>query len=196
MISVGLVKFLQFSLTLCGGREGVVSYCNGKNILLPIGSPPLVCFFPCKKPKVTKKSLSLVILGPYFLLFIKSLILCVDIIYLAIDYIPEDNFLSLDNLHNILSFPVGLVAIYCLNIYLVIINDCLTGNNKRFLGLVLLLEFILFDCLKLFFIFLTGIFCFWNNFSGTFLFSRYWYAYMRATSSHTTKSCGSSQKHH
>jgi len=30
------------------------------------------------------------------------------------------------------------------------------GNSKRFLGIILLVEFILFDCLRLFFIFLTG----------------------------------------
>merc|ERR1719278_1690415 len=37
-----------------------------------------------------------------------------------------------------------------------LMNDCMEGNSKRLLGIVLLLEFILFDCLRLFFIFLTG----------------------------------------
>eukprot|EP00090_Calanus_glacialis_P020824 TRINITY_DN32142_c0_g1_i1.p1 TRINITY_DN32142_c0_g1~~TRINITY_DN32142_c0_g1_i1.p1 ORF type:complete len:351 (-),score=61.21 TRINITY_DN32142_c0_g1_i1:68-1120(-) len=156
VLCVGLVKFLQLSLTLCGGQDSLISCCSQRGILLPVGSPPLVCLLPCTKPAITKYNLSCVMLGPYVLLGAKAFILVVDLIYLSIDYIPSGDFLAVDNIHNLLSFPVGLGAIYCLNIFLVIINDCLAGNKKRFLGLVLLLEFILFDCQRLFFIFLTG----------------------------------------
>ena len=156
VLCLGLVKFLQFSLTLCGGKDGLISCCADRDILLPIGSPPLVCLLPCTKPSITKYRLSIIMLGPSILLGVKVAILAVDLIYLLVDYEPSGHFLAVDNLHNLVSFPVGLGAIYSLNIYLVIINDCLPGNTKKFLGLVLLLEFILFDCLRLFFIFLTG----------------------------------------
>jgi len=156
VICVGLVKFLQLSLTLCGGQDGLISSCAHKGILLPVGSPPIVCLLPCTKPAITKYNLSWVMLGPFVLLGAKALILVVDLIYLSVDYTPSGEFVSFDNIHNLLAFPVGLGAIYCLNIYLVIINDCLAGNSKRLIGLVLVLEFILFDCLRLFFIFLTG----------------------------------------
>ena len=156
VLCVGLVKFLQLSLTLCGGQDSLISCCSQRGILLPVGSPPLVCLLPCTKPAITKYNLSCVMLGPYVLLGAKAFVLVVDLIYLSIDYIPSGDFLAVDNIHNLLSFPISLGAIYCLNIFLVIINDCLAGNKKRFLGLVLLLEFILFDCQRLFFIFLTG----------------------------------------
>ena len=116
----------------------------------------MVCLLPAAKPAITNKNLSWVLLGPYILLGAKAVILVVDVIYLLVDYTPSGEFLSFDNLHNLVSFPIGLVAIYCLNIFLVVINDCLAGNSKRLLGLVILLEFILFDCMRLFFIFLTG----------------------------------------
>ena len=47
-------------------------------------------------------------------------------------YHPSGNFLALDNLHNILSFPVGLVAIYAYTIFNFLMNNCLEGNSKRF----------------------------------------------------------------
>merc|ERR1719507_2608205 len=93
---------------------------------------------------------------PKMLLAFKAALLTVDLIYLAIGNEPSGNFLALDNLHNVLSFPVGLVAIYSYTVFNFLMNDCLEGNSKRFLGIILLLEFILFDCLRLFFIFLTG----------------------------------------
>jgi len=156
VLSLGLVKFLQLSLTLCGGQEGVITTCTDRGILLPIATPPMVCFLPVAKPAITNQNLSWVLLGPYILLGAKAVILVVDVIYLLVDYTPSGEFLSFDNLHNLVSFPIGLVAIYCLNIFLVLINDCLAGNTKRLLGLVILLEFILFDCMRLFFIFLSG----------------------------------------
>ena len=156
VLCLGLVKFLQLSLTLCGGQEGVITTCTDRGILLPLATPPMVCLLPAAKPAITNKNLSWVLLGPYILLGAKAVILVVDVIYLLVDYTPSGEFLSFDNLHNLVSFPIGLVAIYCLNIFLVVINDCLAGNSKRLLGLVILLEFILFDCMRLFFIFLTG----------------------------------------
>ena len=93
---------------------------------------------------------------PKLLLSFKMLLLAVDLTYLALGYTPSGDFLAIDNIHNIISFPVGLSAIYAYTMYNFIMNDCLAGNNKRLLGIVLLLEFILFDCLRLFFIFLTG----------------------------------------
>eukprot|EP00092_Neocalanus_flemingeri_P021154 GFUD01022928.1.p1 GENE.GFUD01022928.1~~GFUD01022928.1.p1 ORF type:complete len:394 (+),score=58.36 GFUD01022928.1:105-1184(+) len=156
VLCVGLVKFLKLTITLCGGKDSLVSYCADRDILLPVGSPPLVCFLPCTKPSITKYRLSCIMLGPSILLGLKVVILAVDLIYLLIDYTPSGDFLGVDNIHNLASFPIGLGAIYSLNIYLVIINECLPSNTKRLLGLVLVLEFILFDCLRLFFIFLTG----------------------------------------
>jgi len=95
-------------------------------------------------------------MGPSILLCVKVLILAVDLIHLLLGYIPSGYYLSIDNVHNILSIPSGLFAIYCFNIYMSIISECLQGNTKRLLGKILLVQFILFNCLRLFFIFLTG----------------------------------------
>lgn len=156
VLSFGLVKFLQFSSTLCGGKDNLVLYCADRDLLLPIGSPPFVCLLPCTKPSVTKYKLSLVMWGPSILFGLKVGILAVDLLHLFIGYTPSGYFLDVDNIGNILNIPAGLGAIYCFNIYVSIINECLVDNTKRLLGTVILVEYILFDCLRLFFIFLTG----------------------------------------
>ena len=157
IICIGLVKFIQLSVLLCGGHDNLVNLCRKRNTKLPIGSPPFVCLLPFRKPKVSRMNLNLMIFAPALLLAVKIIILVIDLIFLCIGYIPSGDFIAYDNLHHIIAFPVGLFAIYCYTMFNFIMNDCLEGNNKRFLGIILLLEFILFDCLRLFFIFLTGI---------------------------------------
>ena len=97
------------------------------------------------------------VFAPILLLIMKITILAIDLIFLIIGFKPSGDFIAYDNLHNIISFPVGLLAIYCYTMFNFMMNDCLEGNSKRFLGIILLIEFILFDCLRLFFIFLTGL---------------------------------------
>ena len=96
------------------------------------------------------------VLAPKLLLLYKSLIFCVEIVYLLVGYTPSGDFVSLDNIHNILGIPVGLVTIYFYTMFNFVMNKVMAGNSKRFIGVILLLEFILFDCTRLFFIFLTG----------------------------------------
>jgi len=157
IICIGLVKIIQLSVLLCGGHDNLVNICRKRNTKLPIGSPPFVCLLPFRKPKVSRMNLNLMIFAPALLLAVKIIILVIDLIFLCIGYIPSGDFIAYDNLHHIIAFPVGLFAIYCYTMFNFIMNDCLEGNSKRFLGIILLLEFILFDCLRLFFIFLTGI---------------------------------------
>jgi len=156
IICIGLVKIIQLSVLLCGGHDNLVNICRKRNTKLPIGSPPFVCLLPFRKPKVSRMNLNLMIFAPALLLVVKIIILVIDLIFLCIGYIPSGDFIAYDNLHHIIAFPVGLFAIYCYTMFNFIMNDCLEGNSKRFLGIILLLEFILFDCLRLFFIFLTG----------------------------------------
>ena len=96
------------------------------------------------------------VLAPKLLLLYKSLIFCVEIVYLIVGYTPSGDFVSLDNIHNMLGIPVGLVTIYFYTMFNFVMNKVMAGNSKRFIGVILLLEFILFDCTRLFFIFLTG----------------------------------------
>jgi len=156
IICVGLVKFIQLSILLCGGEENVVSVCRKRKIKLPIGVPPFICLLPCRKPQVSHWNLNLMIFTPALLLAVKVCILATDLFFIIIGYTPSGDFIALDNLHHIIAFPVGLFAIYFYTMFNVIMNDCLKGNNKRFLGIVLLAQFILFDCLRLFFIFQTS----------------------------------------
>jgi len=156
VLSLGLVKFCQFCRLTCGGDQAIVEYCRENKVLLPIGSPPMVCLMACRRPHLTRTSFALVSFMPHVLLAYKVVLLAVDLIYLLLGYTPSGTFIALDNLHNILSFPVGLFAIYAYTMFNFLMNDVMEGNSKRLLGIVLLLEFILFDCLRLFFIFLTG----------------------------------------
>ena len=151
------MKYLKFTLDLCSGKNAITKYCKEKEIPLQIGAPPFVCLQPCSNVQLTKKRLSVVLWGPRFLLSIKCLIFTVDVVHLLVGYTPSGFYLDVDNIHNILNIPAGLLGIYCFNIYMGILNECLSGNSKRVLGSILLVEFILFDVLRLFFIFLTGL---------------------------------------
>ena len=156
VISFGLVQFVSLVVRLCEGENSVVNYCNKKDIRLPIGSPPFVCLLPLSSPDISSTNFKLMVLAPKLLFVYKSMILIVEICYVAVGYKPNGDFINLDNLHNILGIPVGLITIYFYTMFNVVMNKVLEGNSKRFIGVILLLEFILFDCTRLFFIFLTG----------------------------------------
>ena len=71
---------------------------------------------------------------------------------LLIRYEPSGNFLALDNLHNVLSFPVGLVAIYAYTVFNFLMNDCLEGNSKRSTIIIIVIN--LLDAEMLYFMYL------------------------------------------
>jgi len=156
VLSLGLVKYIDFMTAVCGGQEAIVNHCNKKKILLPIGSPPIICLIPCRKPAITLSRFSAVSFIPGLLFCYKVSILAIDTTLFLIGHQSSGEFFAFDNLHNIASFPVGLLAIYCYNMVVSIIGECLPGNTQKFLGIIILIQFILFDCLRLFFIFLTG----------------------------------------
>jgi len=155
-VCLGLVKFLQLTLAMCGGADTVLQHCKERDTGLPIGSPPLVCLLPFKRPAVSGGHLSLVCLAPSLLLLTKVTILGIEVAYLALGYTRGGKFLAWDNSHNLASLPAGILGIYFYNIYMTIISGCMGDHQKRHLGIILLLQYILFDCLKLFTIFLTG----------------------------------------
>jgi len=156
VISFGLVQFTQLCVGLCDGRSTIIAFCDKNNVRLPIGSPPFVCLLPLTQPAISQINFSLMVLAPKLLFLYKSLILCVEIIYLVVGYQPSGDFVSLDNLHNVIGIPVGLITIYFYTMFNFVMNNVMAGNSKRFIGVILLVEFILFDCSRLFFIFLTG----------------------------------------
>jgi len=156
IISLGMVKVVRYITSLHGGTERLSSYCQQRNLTLNLGAAPLICFLPFKRPIPTKKSLSLIKWGPIFLLCVKVTTLSVDLIYLAFDYHQSGWYLDVDNIHYILFIPSEIIGSYCFNIYLGLFGELLKNSNKRHLGAILLIEFILFDALRVFFIFLSG----------------------------------------
>jgi len=156
VISFGLVQFTQLCVALCEGRSTIISYCDKNNVRLPIGSPPFVCLLPLTQPAISQINFNLMVLAPKLLLVYKLLILCVEMTFLVLGHQPSGDFLSLDNLHNVIGIPVGLITIYFYTMFNFVMNNVMAGNSKRFIGVILLVEFILFDCSRLFFIFLTG----------------------------------------
>ena len=102
VISFGLVQFTQLCVALCEGRSTIISYCDKNNVRLPIGSPPFVCLLPLSQPAISQINFNLMVLAPKLLFLYKSLILCVEIIYLVLGYQPTGDFVSLDNLHNVI----------------------------------------------------------------------------------------------
>ena len=156
VISFGLVQFTTLCVKICEGRGTIITYCDKNNVKLPIGSPPFVCLLPLSQPVINAFNFNLMVLAPKLLCLYKTLILCVEIIYVILGYQPSGDFISLDNLHNIIGIPVGLITIYFYTMFNFVMNNVMAGNSKRFIGVILLVEFILFDCTRLFFIFLTG----------------------------------------
>ena len=94
--------------------------------------------------------------GPIFLFCLKIIILSVDLIYLIVSYTPTGIYLHVDNIHAVLNIPAGLIGIYCYNIYLGPIGQYLGDSSRKHMGTILLMEYILFDVLRLFYVFLSG----------------------------------------
>lgn len=153
------MKFVSLCVILNDGEKSIVNFCNTKNVKLPIGSPPFICLLPLSQPEITSRNMKLMVAAPKLLFLYKSLILLIEIIYCVLGYEASEGFFTLDNLHNIVGIPVGLITIYFYTMFNFVMNKVMEGNSKRFIGVILLLEFVLFDCTRLFFIFLTGNFC-------------------------------------
>ena len=152
-----MLRYIQYILGRRGGLGGVVETCTRQAVLVPVGAPPLVCLLPAPRPAVTRHRLALVLAAPALLLASKLVVLAVELAFLLSGHISSGQFLGLDNLHNLACIPVGLLSIYCYNILLVLVGKTSQGSNTEMgLGLVLLVLFVLFDCLRLFFVFLTG----------------------------------------
>jgi len=156
VISFGLFQFVSLCVKLFDDEKYIISCCNKSDVRLPIGSPPFVCLLPFPQPEINSKNFKLMVLAPKLLFFYKILIFGVEIIYTIVGYQPSGDFVALDNLHNIIGIPVGLITIYFYTMFNFVMNKVMVDNTKRFVGVILLLEFILFDCMRLFFIFLTG----------------------------------------
>lgn len=156
VISLGIVQFIGHIIDTSGGMSQFVENCLIENIPINFGSPPFVCLLPLKQSMPTKRSISLIKWGPIFLFCVKISILSVDLIYFILDYHQSGYYLDLDNIHYILSIPAGLLGIYGFNILLNMFNVLLKSNTKRHLGSILLVEYILFDVLRIFFLFLSG----------------------------------------
>ena len=171
---------MRLCLILSDGEKSIVNFCNERNIKLPIGSPPFVCLLPLSQPIISSRNIKLMVAAPKLLLLYKSLILLIEIIYSVLGYESSGGFFSLDNLHNIIGIPVGLITIYFHTMFNFVMNKVLEGKSKRFIGVILLLEFVLFDCTRLFFIFLTGN-IFFVNWKLIYFFFRHRYASMRAS---------------
>ena len=148
---------MTLCVILCEGEKSIVNICKDEDIKLPIGSPPFVCLLPLSQPEISSRNVKLMVVAPKFLFLYKSLILFIEIIYIVLGYESSGDFFNLDNLHNIIGIPVGLITIYFYTMFNFVMNTVMEGNSKRFIGVILLLEFVLFDCTRLFFIFLTGI---------------------------------------
>ena len=98
----------------------------------------------------------MVLFTPVLLLLIKLIILAVEVVFVISSYNPDRQFFSLDNIHNLAAIPVGLFGIYGYNMFLIIINKFVPEKSDSFLGIILLVMFVLFDCTRMFFVFLTG----------------------------------------
>lgn len=155
VLSYGMIQFIKMTTKLCRGVDNMVQNCAEAKIHLPIGAPPFICLLALQSPAVTNRNLNTVRMLPYLLLLAKLVLLVVDIYQRETGTLPLEYF-SVSNLHNILSFPVGLVGIYGFTMYLAIVAQLLPEFSGKGIGMILLMEFVLFDAQRLFFIFLTG----------------------------------------
>jgi len=156
VVSVGMIQFIRFTTLLARGTDNMVQECEYKKLKLTMGAPPFVCLLPIR-PTVTNRGLNLVSGVVYFLVLVRIVVFGVEICqFTTLENPYHRGFLSLENLHNVISMPVGLGGVYCYTIYLILVQELLHDEVQRNMGPVLLLLFVLNDALRLFFIFLTG----------------------------------------
>ena len=152
-----MVSFNSFVLSVFGDSLNLAEVCFKDKIVVPLGAPPCCFLQPCNKPIITTRNLNFLTIGTKLLVAVKIAILVIEILLSAVGY-PRDpgNFIAVDNIHQIVQFPICLVGMYFYTMFIIIAYQVLKKDNKKFLGFIILLQFVFFDCFRLFYVFLAG----------------------------------------
>jgi len=156
VLAVAMVCFVKYVVAIFGKEDVLVDVCNAKKVVLPLGAPPFCFLQGCHKPPISYRNLALVTFFPKLLVVVKLVVFVVEVILTVLQVERTNGFLGLDTIHLILQLPIGLLCMYFYTMFLFIAMQIIGDNSKRFLGFVILLLVVFFDCLRIFFIFLTG----------------------------------------
>lgn len=156
VLAVAMVCFIKYVVAIFGKEDILVDVCNTKKVLLPLGAPPFCFLQGCHKPPISYRNISIITFFPKLLVVVKLVVFIIEVVLTVLQVKRTDGFLGLDTIHLVLQLPIGLVCMYFYTMFLIIANQIIADNSKRFLGFVILLLVVFFDCLRIFFIFLTG----------------------------------------
>ena len=153
MLVYGILLYQKLVIFISDGVNGVVSTCQKKKITLPTWAPPC-CLFPfLPTVEVTARNLSFITTVPMFLLSIKIFNMIIQII----GGVSTDlSFESFEGIITTISLLLTIFTIYNFTMFNIIIENVLEGDKRRFLGVLLLVEYILFDSQRGFFKLLSG----------------------------------------
>jgi len=148
----GMMHYQHYTISISGGMEMMATSCQKKNILLPTWAPPccLIPFFP--GPSVTTKTLKIITSFPVVLGTVKLASVFLHVMYGLTVYTPD----GIGNILSIISVPVTITTMYCFTMFNIIMEEIMEGNKTRLLGILLLVEYVLFDSQRGFFKLLTG----------------------------------------
>jgi len=156
VLAVAMVCFVKFVVAIFGKEDILVDVCNTKKVVLPLGAPPFCFLQACPKPPISYSNLHLITFFPKLLVVVKVGVFIIEVVLSILQVERTNGLIGLDTIHLLLQLPIGLVCMYFYTMFLLIANQIINENSKRFLGFVILLLVVFFDCLRIFFIFLTG----------------------------------------
>ena len=135
-----MLVFTNFTIALLGGVDTIVKLSTSTSC--PIGTPPLCCLLPCKKPKITTKIVKLILLPVKLLpaaIFINFLI---NMFLVYSGFYPSRALQDITNLHNILIVPFFISCMYTYKVFISVTSPMLLGTNHALRGILIFIMFV------------------------------------------------------
>ena len=137
-----MLVFTNLTISLLGGEDTIASHANTTHpTSCPIGTPPLCCLMPCRKPKITTRIIQMILLPVRLLsaaIFINFLI---NLFIVFSGFYPSRDFVNFSNLHNILIIPFFISTMYTYKVFIAVTSSMLVGSSHKLRGI---LNFIMF----------------------------------------------------
>lgn len=138
-----MLVFTSLTTTLLGGEENIAKLATTAHPTdCPIGTPPLCCLIPCRKPKITTRIVHLILLPVKILSAVIIINFLINVFLLYSGFYPSRQLLSLSNIHNLLIIPFFISCMYSYKVFVSISSHMLTGINHSLRGILMFIMFV------------------------------------------------------
>jgi len=138
-----MLVFTSLTTTLLGGVENIARLATTTHPTdCPIGTPPLCCLIPCRKPKITARIVHLILLPVKILSVVIIVNFLINIFLIYSGFYPDRQLLSLRNIHNFLIIPFFISCMYSYKVFISVSSNMLTGINHRLRGILMFIMFV------------------------------------------------------